>query len=354
MRLLDLVKNIKTVEHYLRRPCASYDRYIGELSVLVGKLQKVISETKLRDLINNKLQIELANFDEPQFIQVACELTVMNEFLGRDGVIFEYEKKVTPPKDVDLSISVDSTNYNIEVKCPSLKEGNNNNDKVKLHFPNRASSLEEKIKLIQPIKNILEKNGESLSEVKSLDNTMKDFLKSTQSKVSNSPLLDVNILIIGCGDEINMHEWREYLVGYNGFLTEHSFIAHSEFDRVDYILLTNMHNRHYKYYEQTIIDRHWHLSSCFSLLYPNKFSLRNQNVIGSIDLKKMNSLFPNHNIEFEKYLSDETDVPDGGSHEMKTSALGIAWFADKFKKDGIYYFKPIKGAFNTYEPSRSQ
>lgn len=346
MNLLDLVKNIETVEHYLRRPCVSYDEYLSELSVLVGKLQEVISETKLRDLINKKLQIELSNFEESQFIQVACELTVMNEFLGRDGFLFEYEKKVTPPKDVDFSISVDSINYNIEVKCPSFKEINNNDGEVKLHFPSRASSLEEKRKLIQPIRCILEENGKSLSEVKSLDNTMKDFLKSTQSKVSKSPLIDVNILVIGCDDEVNMHEWREYLVGYNGFFTSHSFIAHSDFDRVDYVLLTNMYNRHHKYYEQTRIDRHWHLSSCFNLLYPNKFSLRNQNVITSIDLKKMNSLFPNHNIEFEKYLSDETDVPDGESHEMKTSALGIAWFSDKFKKDGIHYFKPIKGAFN--------
>lgn len=346
MNLLDSVKTIEAVEHYLRRPCVSYDEYVSELSVLVGKLQEVISETKLRDLINKKLQIKLSSFEESQFIQVACELTVMNEFLGRDGILFEYEKKVTPPKDVDFSISVDSISYNVEVKCPSFKEINNNDGEVKLYFPSRVSSLEEKRKLIQPIKCILEENGKSLSEVKSLDNTMKDFLKSTQSKVSESPLTNVNILVIGCDDEVNMHEWREYLVGYNGFFTNHSFIAHSEFDRVDYVLLTNMYNRHHKYYEQTRIDRHWHLSSCFNLLYSNKFSLRNQNVIASIDLKKMNSLFPNHNIEFEKYLSDETDVPDGESHEMKTSALGVAWFADKFKKDGIYYFKPINGAFN--------
>lgn len=342
MELLDLVKNIESAEHYLRRPCASYDTYISELSELIQKLQKVIPETKFRDLINNKLQIKLANFDEHQFIQTACELTVMNEFLGRNGVTFEYEKKVTKPKDVDFSISVDSISYNIEVKCPSFKENNNSDGEVKLHFPNRASSLEERTKLIQPIKDKLEQNGKSLSEVKSLDNTMKDFLKSTQSKVSESPLINVNVLVIGCDDEVNMHEWREYLVGYNGFFTEHSFIAHGEFNRVDYVLLTNMYNRHHKYYEQTRVDRHWHLSSCFNILYPNKFSLRNKNVNGIIDLRKMNSLFPNHNIEFEKYLNNETDVPNGENHKMKAIGLGVAWFADKFKKDGIYYFKPPK------------
>lgn len=59
----------------------------------------------------------------------------------------------------------------------------------------------------------------------------------------------------------------------------------------------------------------------------------------------MNSIFPNHNIEFEKYLNDVADVPDGEKQEIKKLVLGVAWYADKYRKNGIYYFNkhpPVK------------
>lgn len=74
------------------------------------------------------------------------------------------------------------------------------------------------------------------------------------------------------------------------------------------------------------------------MLYPNKWSKRFEKVKGEEDLQVLNRIFTNHNHAFENYLKDRDDVPVGESAEMKNLALGVAWFSDKFKRDGIHYF----------------
>lgn len=339
MKPLDLVKDIQSENHYLRRPSISYDSYLSDLCQILDKLEKIIDSTKYRELIEKKLQISLSKFDESQFIQAACELTVMSHFLDKGEVGFEYEKEVTKPKNVDFCVTSNGKNYNIEVKCPAFREYKKEANEIEFNFTSRTPSIKDKDEIVRTITSRLEGQGKILRESKNLDNTMKDFLILTQEKVRDSSINDVNVLVIGCHKEVNMHTWREYLFGYSGFFTEHSYIPHNEFNRVDYVLLTNIYNRHHRYFNSSKIKNHWELSSSFNLLYRNKFSLRNKIIVDQADLTNINSIFPNHNIGFERYLSDKTDLPEGENQVMKELALGIAWYSDKFKKDGIYYFQ---------------
>lgn len=295
----------------------------------------------MKKLLSRKLQLDYQEFNESQYIQAACELTVMSKFVEDESVKFSYENEVTHPKNVDFSIIKDNVKYNVEVKCPSYKPKNiSSNSEVTVTFTNRVPSLSDKNETLKDIQCRLEKHGTEVIEGKNLDNTLKDFLESTQAKVKGSTLQDVNILVVCCNDEIDMNIWRGYLFGFSGFFTEHSFVSHGEFNRVDYVLLTNIYNRHYKYYYGKLVSDHWSLLSSFNLLYPNKYSTRNQDVNGQHDLENMNKVFPNHNIKFEAYMKDN-DTPKNESFDLKEQSMGIAWYTDRFKKTGPYYFSSI-------------
>lgn len=338
--MLNRFTNLTSEEHYLRQVSNNYDSYMEGLCGILDKLRNKINPNQLDELIDKKLQAELQNFNEAQYIQAACELSVMNDFIDQQDIEFLYENKVSPPKDVDFSIKKNNVQYNIEVKCPTYKHKvKESDDEVQLTFVNRTSTLEERNEIVEDISAKLNPHDKVIIEGKTLDNTLKDFLESTQDKVIESTLNDVNILVVCCNDSIDMHTWREYLFGFSGFFTENTFIDHDKFDRVDYVLLTNIYNRHYKFFDESLIRNHWYLSSSFNLLYPNKYSIRNQSVVGEEDLKVVNDIFPNHNISFEKYLKDCSDVPIGEVHTSKETIMGVAWFSDKFKKDGVRYFK---------------
>ncbi|WP_460149603.1 hypothetical protein [Pseudomonas sp. S1_F08] len=55
-------------------------------------------------------------------------------------------------------------------------------------------------------------------------------------------------------------------------------------------------------------------------------------------LAELNTVFPNHNIKFEDYLKNKKDVPSGEKEAMK-NILGVAWYADKFKTNSVFYFR---------------
>lgn len=185
----------------------------------------------------------------------------------------------------------------------------------------------------------LAREGISVIEGKNLDNVMKDFLESTQEKVKNRKIEDTNILIVCCNGEIDMQLWRGYLFGEGGFFTEDSPVEHERFDDVDFVLLTNIYNRHFRYFNDLRVSNHWSLSSSFNLLYPNKYSRKNKATPATksqSELKELNDIFFNHNIKFEQYLKQE-DVPPGENVKLKY-ILGVAWYADKFKSDSVFYF----------------
>ncbi|MBL3829893.1 hypothetical protein EGU77_06235 [Pseudomonas syringae pv. theae] len=265
----------------------------------------------------------------------------MGEFIALPEARFVYEDKITPPKDVDLSITINEKKYNIEVKCASYKEEVKSPDEVVLYFSNRMPNVALREEALRDTRQRLMREGINVTEGKNLDNVMKDFLESTQAKVKNRKIEDTNILAVCCNDEIDMQLWRGYLFGEGGFFTKNSPVKHERFDDVDFVLLTNIYNRHFRYFNDQRVSNHWSLSSSFNLLYPNKYSRKNKETSATNsqnELKELNEIFFNHNMKFEEYMKKSEDVPAGENSKLK-SILGVAWYADKFKSDSVFYFK---------------
>jgi len=64
-------------------------------------------------------------------------------------------------------------------------------------------------------------------------------------------------------------------------------------------------------------------------------------------LEEINKVFPNYNIEFECYFKDKKDVPPNESQEAKSSTLGVAFYAEKLKRQGLIYFSEQRSEKNT-------
>ncbi|HDZ9447662.1 hypothetical protein [Vibrio cholerae] len=342
----DKLLTIESSDHYLRQPSPNYDAYIDGLEGILNKLSSLLGVGKFRDLLDKKLQLDTESFNEKQYIQAACELATMNEYIGRADIQFYYEKKITPPKDVDFALCYEGKNINVEVKCPSyVNKLDSSGEDVIITSLDRAPTKNDSDLINQDLQNRLAKSGVSSKVEKSMENNLWTFLTSTHEKVKDAKLQDVNVLVVCCDSALDMQAWRRYLLGFKGVFTEHSFVPHSEFDRVDYVLLTNLYNRHHRFYEADLINNHWALSSAFNLLYPNKFSKRNSTLIinGKQDYLFLSQLFNNYSEEFEDYLRDNKDIPnDNEKHEAK-QILGVAWFSDKYRDKGIYHFREPKG-----------
>ncbi|ELA8177640.1 hypothetical protein RGL50_005213 [Vibrio alginolyticus] len=336
---------ISSSEHYLTKTCASYDSYVDELDDVINRLTPILSIGEVRKLIDKKLQLKTQRFNEPQYIQTACELAAMNDFLIREDIKLTYEKKVTPPKDVDFSLNHMGVTFNIEVKCPSFENKLDSEDgSVIISSLDRAPTKVESDEIVGDIQSRLKCSGVDSKIQKSMENNLRTFLASAQEKLIGADSKDINILIVCCDSALDMQAWRRYLFGFSGLFTENSFAHHSEFDRVDYVLLTNLYNRHHKFYEQTTIRDHWKLSSAFNLLYPNKFSNRNKLVVnGKDDFKRVSRVFTNYSEEFEEYLRDKLDTPNENESYEAKEFLGVTWFSDKYRDKGIYHFRESKG-----------
>ncbi|MBB1485810.1 hypothetical protein [Oceanospirillum sediminis] len=336
--LKELLPKIKPDNHYLSIPSANYDSYIEDLNKIINKLKAVTTEYKAKELIDKKLQFNTKKFNEAQFIQTACELTSMNELLSRNDISFNYEEQVTPPQDIDFSIKIKNRKINVEVKCPSYQP--ENKEDITLKSVGRIKDRVALDNTIKKISDIIEGSGKKICIEKSMDNKLKDYLKSAQRKLKNSNESDTNILIVCCDNAIDMMRWFLYLHGSQGLFTENSFVDRIEYNRVDYVLLTNIFHRHNKYFDNTIITDHWKLSKSFNLLYPNKLSSRNiEHKDCNGDLDFVSDLFPNYSRQFVEYLNNKNDDPTENSYHI----MDIALFSDKYRDNGIFHFKESKG-----------
>lgn len=339
--IFSYVGKIKNNDHYFSKNSVSYDNYLSGLDSVINNLSVEIGNHKIADIILKKLQFGSGSFNENQYIQAACELTVMGDFLGNKDLIFKYEDKITPPKDVDFSIYLNGRKYNIEVKCPSyFHDDLLGDEEVVVKFTNRAPSKEDLNTILGGLKSALPKK---IKVSKNLDNVMKDFLESAQEKMIDSPLSNVNVLVVCCNDEVDLKNWRDYLIGNGGFFTDDSYIGRDSFDRVDFVLLTNVYNRHFRYFEDSRLSNHWSIRSSFNLLYANsksKLSWTLRPDQGQVIAKDLCNMFPNFSSDFERYMSDDNDFPEG-ENVINKGILGILWYLDRSGLSGRNYFKKL-------------
>jgi len=332
MRQSGLPKN-----HYLDPDGKCGQDYADRLFNVLDKLSKKLDHKKFAALINKKLQLRVERFCEPQYVQIACEVAAMADFLDREDIVFDYEKKVSPPGDVDFSISRNGISINVEVKCASyLNIEDEDPNRIVATFLGRTDFREDILRVVSAP---LAENGLTMVEGKNRDNTVKGFLKCSQKKMLGSSLDDINVVILCCDSALDVQQWRGYLVDSRGILTGKSpLLLPAEIDRIDFVLVTNLFDRNFGYRQDQVPGDNWSLGDAFCLLYPNRFSKRNINLVdGSKDFDRLGEIFPNHSRNFEDFMRDDLNVPEGESPEMKL-ILGVAWFSDGLEEKGMKYF----------------
>src|SRR5690606_1130509 len=85
--------------------------YAVNLMLSLNSMAPYLSGSQLKKL-KSDLQIENSEFDEPKYLQAACETTVCASIAKLYPSTFHYEHKVNPPKDVDCAFSFENFKFN--------------------------------------------------------------------------------------------------------------------------------------------------------------------------------------------------------------------------------------------------
>lgn len=352
-----MIKNIKTRKdflelvfksspelHYFRQTNGKRHSYLRKAFECI---KSILERSRFHDkVLLKKLQLTPPLFNENQFLQDICELTIASFYANEFGSDFTYERKISSKKDVDFSFRAkvifgdygdyldEEVHYNFEVKCPDAdKSSIHQKDTVEIHPFTRFPSKEGKEIIVTGLINKLEPSGLNVIEKNRKDNKLKDYLLSMQEKCINTTDNDINTLIVCCDNATDMMKWREYLWGAGGFFTNTRPISHKKYDKVDVVVLTNTFHRHHKIFlpsKNTISDP-WDFSKSFNLAYINPTS-HNKWRIAPLKL-----FIPDLTESFESYFYNDSDIPEGEDPLLK-GVLAIAWFSDKYKSQGVYYF----------------
>lgn len=340
---LELIYHVAPADHYFRKSNGWHHSYLRQAYATIINVMQFCTQ---KEKFISKLQFGRKEFDENQFLQDICEITIASHFAKMLPEIFEYEKKVSPPTDVDFAFCIPITkndgeenmphfrlncNYNFEVKCPKINSEVDLKDVVKIHPGSRFPSREMKDLIIKELSQKLSGYKDAI-EIPRQDNKLKDFLLSAQSKFEKSDDYAVNVLIVCCDDKLNMQDWRNYVVDYGGFFTETSIVPREDFEKIDVILLTNILNRHrIRQNKVAELINPWDFNKSFNLAYIDPTKANKWQIWGLF------SLFEDTTPEFEEFFK-KGKPPENESPELK-NILSVAWFSDANLDRG--YFRSL-------------
>lgn len=326
--------------HYLRIASELGHEYLNELLVALNQLQRILPPKDFKLIWNDKLQLNKKNFHEKNFIQGACEIAVANYFATKSK--FRIEAKVNPNnnKDVDCQFTAKDFTYNIEVKCASFdaKEAVENTDSFKFQTLGRLDNKDEIIALLaKALDEGLTNQGKRLkkhSELKNMDNNLKDFLISANQKFNpDCNESEINILLVGGNDPADLQCWIGYLFATAGLFTDDSYTDVENYQYVDLVIFTNLYFKHKDFFKKTTSNS-WSLENSFNLYFENPF--RAQEKREGID--NFYYEMKNYNLEFNEF-----EVPGEAPNEVK-EAVKIPHFVIDYleKKQNIYLFEEKK------------
>lgn len=304
--------------------------YAAGMNEALNHLAPHISYSQRKDLCFRKLALESGEISEQSFIQYAVELTVCAHFANLFPADFIYEEKVNPPKDVDCTVRVGGYKYNLEVKCADFtkKEAVDESEGFKIGALGRLSDYAE---VVADLQKLFLLDGHPLSAQRHMDNNLKDFLISAHGKFSPGTSEDeLNVLVVGCDDAMDMQKWHSYLYGVQGLFTDESYADKSTYSRVDLVLLTNLYHRHKNPASKDKLTGHWKLSDAFCLLCANPYSGKPYKTA-----YEFSKTVRHHNNEWNDYMVGEEE-PD-----FILKGIGIpAYVVSQLQANGIYYFQP--------------
>ena len=297
-------------------------------------MEKSLTRKELSNLVDKKLQTKTKKFNESQFIQSACELTICAYFASLFPENFKYEPKINPPKDIDCSFQSNGYDINVEIKCAdftSKKELDSQPKILKLGSMGRTPGFDEQFKKIEKL--IGENSDYSLVMQKHMDNRLKDYLLSAHEKFDNEAVDDtLNVLAVCCDDAADIQKWFGYMSFHEGLFTQNSFFDSSKFNNVDVVLLTNLHHRHSQYIQKNKIFDHWQFSDAFNLIFSNPFRKKNKRD----EIFHLLEVIPNFSVELHRFQVK------GNIPQKVKDAMRINHFvAEELQQKGRYFFQPI-------------
>jgi hypothetical protein len=307
--------------------------YLTEALEAIDTLKPFLSRKQLTSLQNDKLQLYKDKINEVQYLQAACELTICSYFAKHFPGKFKYEPQPSPPKDVECSYEDGGYLINVEVKCADFtkKHAVDKKDVFSMGALGRVPDFEKLMKDLEPIMNS-GPLGKPLLVQPHMDNKLKDFLLSAQSKFSDTPSpTALNVLAVCCDSPSDMQKWFYYMYGNEGLFMQDSYVEQSQYNKVDVVLLTNLYHRHYDYPKKDQIKNHWDLAQSFNLVCFNPFQMLDKQ--GPI--KHFANSVPNYSDALSKY-----EVPGDAPTDVR-DALRISHFVlEKLQAAGHFHFPP--------------
>lgn len=324
--------NEKKLQFDLNSRFVSTKEYASGLVEALHELAPYLRYAEREDLCFKKLGLKSDNVVEQAYIQAAVELTVCTHFAKFFPEGFVYEEQVNPPKDVDCSFRVEDLKFNVEVKCAdfSKKHAADESEGFKIGSLGRLADYDT---MVSDLEELFSTGGHMLSRQRHMDNNLKSFLVSAHEKFAPStPDNELNVLVIGCDDAMDMQKWHSYLYGSQGLFTLESYADASTYARVDLVVLTNLYHRHKDPNQKPMVHGHWRLIEAFCILCENPNS------------KKPDSTF----LEFSRTVRHHNNelqghVIEGDEPDFILKGLAIpSYVADELQAKGIYYFQPAK------------
>lgn len=240
--------------HFYNCENEDYRKY---LKAYLKAVDSLLTNKQKRALINNKLQFRRPVFDVDQYIQSACELSVIARMYVDYPVGFEYEPKKNKDneqhkhKDVDFSFTYDFLKVNVEIKC----------------F-NRGSQHKE----IMPSEN--ESNDLSIIK-KSRFLALKDFFLKANEKFGNQEEFEVNVLFVCCYDLDDYIDVANSLAGKSGVCfrknnpesLKNCILDVENFKKIDVVIVSNIafHHENFNRSNQGNFLNPWDFCNAFTM-----------------------------------------------------------------------------------------
>lgn len=324
--IIDKVESIKNLtDHYLVKSHTETHNYFNEFLDAAKILKPLLTDKEFEFWCAEKMLLKQQAFSEKTFIQYVVETSVVRFFGEKFPTNFKVEAKINPTndKDVDCQFTDGGYTFNVEVKCSDFvsKEKIDNKDGFKFGTIGRLPDRGEEAKKVisSALDEGLTKKGEALKphlSSKNMDNNLKEFLELTHEKVKPTPNEnEVNVLVVGCGDDRDIQNWVNYLWAPEGLFTSQSFADRDKYKNVDFVVLTNQYFKHNKYFEKRVIDS-WSIEKCFNLIFPNPYRCLQKEKA----MKHFISICPNYSEELSKYVVPG-EVPD-----YVKDAVKVSWF----------------------------
>ena len=289
---------------------------------------------KQQRAIEADLQLSGTSFNEPKYLQAACETTISATLGCMFPGSFVYERKIKPPKDVDCSFERGGFTFNFEIKCPdySKKQAIDEAHAFKIGAFGRMEDYQSIVESLQREVFNIEANpnadlNKPLIKQQHMDNKLKDFLLSAHGKFADDCQEDeLNVLVVCCPDQMSMQAWFFYMFGLQGLLTPGSYHPPKEYSNVDSVILTNVYHRHYDYKNKDKLSDHWDWRKSFNLIFSNPLRKREKKEASW----KLVDLIPNHSLEVMNF-----DMKNG-LDEMRI----VHFIVEELLAKGEYYFQP--------------